>query len=102
MITAQLEYVDVYSDPLPCADTFDRMEELIRERRRTIITARAKLMQLEMFDRRFMDIEYQASNRRGEIINRLTRAELRRTQVELDIIEVARLIVAEADEVVTV
>jgi hypothetical protein len=104
MNVTQIESIDAaYSDPPPWADTFDRMEELCRARRREIITAETKRMQLEMFDRRFTDIEAQGADRRNEIVNRMTRAALRQAELEREIVEVAGHIVAEhaAGEMVT-
>jgi hypothetical protein len=58
-------------------------------------------MQLEVFERR--NLEAQIADRYGLLLNQLTHSEVELKRIELEIIEVARLIVAEADaEVATV
>ena len=97
MTAIQIENRDAFCDPLPASDTLDRMEEAIRARRREMIVVQTKKMQVEMFDNRFTDMEAQGADRRNEIVNRMNQASLRQAGIEREIVEVARLIVAEAD-----
>jgi hypothetical protein len=86
MTVAQLEHAaTVYRDPLPSEDLFDRMEELSRNRRFLIATAAVVRARQE------------AKGRSDRTMNLLTQASLRQAEVEREIVEVARLIVAEND-----
>jgi hypothetical protein len=97
MTIAQIEHAETCSDPLPEQDAFDRMEDAINRRRREIIIAKTKQVQLTRFDARFTDAESQFADRRGLILSQQTQAEIARKRIELEIIDVARLIAAEAD-----
>jgi hypothetical protein len=97
MTVAQLEHIGTFRDPLPALSTMERMEDLFIKWRREIITAKNKRMQADVFERRHTDPEAQASDYFGLLGSQLTQAEVQRKRVELEIIEVARLIVAEAD-----
>lgn len=97
MNVAQYEHKSTFTDPLPEQTTFDRLEDLFITWRRAKLDAIRKKFQLESFDRMYSLPEEQAADRRNEILNQFTRAELRRAETELEIINVARLLVAEAD-----
>lgn len=86
-----------YADELPAGDTLDRMEALFRERRSEAVIAASERARLNCFIRRFTETPEQAAKRRAGHANRLNRAELRRREIQVEIVEVARLIVAEAD-----
>ena len=87
---AQIEHAGgAYSEPLPSADLFDRMEALLRDRRSAIVLATSR-----GFD---LDRAAKESPAETRILNDKTRAEMRRAEMEIEAIEVARLIVAEAD-----
>lgn len=99
MNTAQREHADAYSDPLPCKDTLDRMEELFTVRRREMIVIKNKRLQLSVFD----EPEAQMSDRCRDIGNQLAQSEMRLAENRREIIEVAGQICAEhaAAEIVT-
>jgi hypothetical protein len=97
MSLTQFEHLATLTDPVPAQSTLDRMEDLFIKWRREIITAKNKRMQADVFERRHTDPEAQASDYFGLLSSQLTQAEIQRKRVELEIIEVARLIVAEAD-----
>lgn len=91
----QLE--NAYAPRLPERSTFERLEDLFMLWRRVRNTAVRKQLQVESFDRRYSLPEDQAADRRNEIVNQQTQAELRRAAIEKEIYNVARLLVAEAD-----
>jgi hypothetical protein len=98
MTIAQLEHASIdYSDPLPSSDLFDRMENAARARRAQIVTAAMTRMKIEIFVRRPLETEQQAAERRAGLVNQHTQAELRRADIQAEMVEIARLIVAEAD-----
>jgi hypothetical protein len=86
-----------YADELPAGDTLDRMEALFRERRNETVIATSERARLNCFTRRFTETPEQAAKRRAGHANRLNQAQLRRREIHNEIVEVARLIVAEAD-----
>lgn len=86
-----------YAPRLPERSTFERLEMLFLDWRREGSTVGRKRIQLEMHDRQYRSVEDQASDRRNEIINQRTHAELRRAEIEKEIYNVARLLVAEAE-----
>lgn len=95
---AQFEHAPtIYDDPLPTGDTLDRMEALFRERRNETVVALTERARLNCFTRRFTETPEQAANRRAGHANRMNQAELRVREIRNEIVEVARLIVAEAD-----
>jgi hypothetical protein len=96
---AQLENRDasIYADPLPAEDTFTRLENLFHQRRGVMITANNRRIRLEAFDERFAGEDWQISAGRLPLSNEFTQAEMRRREIEGEIVEVARLIVAEAN-----
>lgn len=90
MNVAQIEYANSYSDPLPAADTVSRMGKLCVERDK----------QIERVERRQSVVN--AVNRlhlvaATDVNNELTQARLRLREIQQEIVEVARLIVAEAN-----
>ena len=97
MTVAQLEHADTFCDPLPAQDTLERMEELFTRRRRELVLVKNRRIQLAGFDERFSDEGWQMSQGRIRLTNELNQAELRMAEIEFEIVEVARLIVAEAD-----
>ncbi|HKQ90865.1 MAG TPA: hypothetical protein VJZ77_09295 [Blastocatellia bacterium] len=99
MTLRQIEHAATmnYADELPAGDTLDRMEALFRERRSETVVALTEKARLKSFTRRFTETDEQAANRRAAHTNRLNQADLRRREIKNEIVEVARLIVAEAD-----
>lgn len=88
MTIAQLENTVTIAEPAPVADLFDEMEALLRDRRSAIVLAA---------NRRF-DLERAARGpARTRIVNQMALAEIRRAEMEIKAIKVARRIVAEAD-----
>lgn len=100
MSISQIEHADAYSDPLPCKDTLDRMEQLFTDRRREMIVIKNKQMQL-LF--RFDGPDSQISDRCREIENQLAQAQMRLKETHAQIVEVAGQICDEhaAAEIVT-
>jgi hypothetical protein len=95
MTVAQIEHAaTLRPDPLPAEDLFDRMESLIRDRRAAIFTTADRRIRLETFEQMGAPADY---SRRVQYSNELTTAAMRQAEIEREIIEVARLLVAEAD-----
>ena len=96
MNLAQMEHTRTLQESLPELSTFDRLEDLFRSRRVHSITIATKESQLQRYDMRNTDPEAQASDWRAEILNTMTQATLRRMETEKEIIEVAKMLVAES------
>lgn len=95
MTVAQIEHAPtLYSDPLPEAGRFDQLETLVRERRAAIIAAADKTCRLSVYSERTPAFQ---EGRRTQLSNELTAAAMRQAKAQRDIIELARLIVAEYD-----
>lgn len=88
---------NAYAARLPERSALERLEKLFTDWRREGVIIKHKRILLEAHDRRFHTVEDQASDRRSEINNSITQAELRRAGIEKEIYNVARLFVAEAD-----
>lgn len=101
MSLAQLEHAPTLTDPQPAQDRFEKLFDLLRARNGEIIIAKNRRLQLQSFDDRWPDVEAQAADRRRQIVEQLAQAKMRRGQKEGEIddfiLEVARLLVAEAD-----
>lgn len=102
MTLAQAEHITTFVEPPADQSTLDRLEELFISRRREIITAKNKRMQLQVYEQRLTEAEGQASDRIMHLASQLTQAEIQRARIELEIIEAAGLLTAEnaAKEVV--
>lgn len=94
MTVAQLEYADAYHDPLPLSDTMDRMKQLCIDREWNYDRLDRKRSALRAVDR-LGDYVKQAS--RASLVNEADQAARRLREIEGEIVEVARQIVAEAD-----
>jgi hypothetical protein len=84
--------VTLYRDPPPDSDLFDRMENILRERRFAKIMAATKAVHLATLGERQLMLNLEAA-----LTNEMTTAAMRQAELELEAIEVARLIVAEAN-----
>jgi hypothetical protein len=93
----QFENAVAFTEELPADDTLSRMEELFHQRRGVMITANNRRIRLEAFDERFAGERWQISDGRLRLSNEFTQAEMKRREIEAEIVEVARLIVAEAN-----
>jgi len=95
---AQLENTATFCDPLPTADTMDRMEQLFRSRRALLLSVANKRELLNYHAGRLQPNPY------PRIWNELTQAERRLRDTIEEIVAVAEQIVAEdrAGECVTV
>jgi hypothetical protein len=94
---AQIEHAATFTEDFPAADTLARLEELFHKRRGVMVIANNRRIRLEAFDERFAGEDWQISDGRLRLSNEFTQAEMRRSELEAEIVEVARLIVAEAD-----
>ena len=97
MNVTQLENAYTYADRLPTQTTVDRMEQVITDRRRELILLKNRQFKLRTFDNAYAEEDWQASDGRKRLVNQITQSELRLRRVWDEIVEVARLIVAEAD-----
>ncbi len=97
MNIAQREHADAYRETLPVDETLARLEGLFHSRRAVMNTARNRRIRLEAFDDRYSEEDWQISDVRIRAANELTQAEMKLADYEKEIIEVARLIVAEAN-----
>lgn len=88
MTVTQLEHADAFTDTLPATDTYTRLDNLFTERRRVV-------EQLEALDKRFKGDDWQQSDQRLSVANQLTDAEIRRSEVEAEIVKAAWQLVAE-------
>lgn len=97
MNVTQLENSYTYAERLPAQTTVDRMDDLCMQRRHELILIKNREIQLGRFDYRWPGEDWQASDRRLRLVNEKTQAELRLAGIWREIVNVARLIVAEAD-----
>jgi hypothetical protein len=95
MNLTQMENAYAFADPLPAVETIDRLEELVTQRRRELIIEHNRRIQLETFDDRFPGPDWQASDKRVRLVDQIAQSEQRRARIKQEIVEVARLIVAE-------
>lgn len=102
MNVTQFENAHAYTERLPARSTHERMERLYDDHRRETRIIKNKHELLAFFDRQWPEIKTQPiRDMRNEIVNQITSAELRLRRVLDEIVNVARLIVAEADAEVT-
>ena len=97
MNVTQLENSYTFAERLPLQETAARMDDLCMQRRREVILIKNRQAELARNDFLCPGEEWQASDRRLRIVNQITQSELRLRRVWDEIVEVARLIVAEAD-----
>lgn len=94
MNVAQLEYADQYSDPLPANDMIDRMRMLCLERESALERLEKKEAALRAIDRMPWGVR---PAQRAKLANEADQVTLLVRTLQNEIVEVARLIVAEAD-----
>jgi len=92
MTVAQLEYADQYSDPLPTQDTISKLIDLGREYECLVERVERKQTCINAVNKPWLAIT-PASQMRIE--NELTHLELRLADCKRELVNVARLIVAE-------
>jgi hypothetical protein len=97
MNLTQLENGLALAGALPQVETIDRLEELVTQRRREMILERNRRVQLSAFDDMHPGVDWQTSDKRIRLVGQIAQSEQRRARIKQEIIEVARLIVAEAD-----
>lgn len=97
MTVAQIEHKETFTESLPEHATLDRMEQLFIDKRRDEVLIERRRIQLQVFDDNYPGDDWMMSDRRNDLVNQITQSELRHARVAGEIVEVARLLVAEAD-----
>ena len=95
MTVAQAEHLNTFRETLPTQDTLSRLAGLFKERETWTDMAAMKRHAVEDFNRPFWESEPDIAHIRAQMTNQLTHAELKLAEVEVEIIEVARMLVAE-------
>ena len=97
MNVTQLENSYTFTERLPQQTTIDRLEQVITDRRRELILLKNRQFKLRTFDSAYAEEDWQASDERKRLVNQITQSESRLRRIKDDLIEIARLIVAESD-----
>ena len=93
MNIAQLEYADIYSDPLPSDETLDKLKELCRQHSGTEILVRNKKEVLQYYEKRWPP---PSAEQRASVLNQLTQGALRLAELKRELLEVAEQFVSES------
>jgi hypothetical protein len=97
MNLTQFENGLAVADAPPTVETIDRLEELVTQRRRELVLEHNRRIQLSAFDDMYSGADWQASDKRVRLVSQIAQSEQRRARIKQEIVEVARLIAAEAD-----